>query len=174
MPRWKNRPLRVFHGTDSLSVPMTGSDVGDAASFAVDLALCRPFTDFGQGFYTTTRLHQAEQWANARVLKAPSRPGLFAIVLAFDLDRDWLAGLDALAFVRPSTDFWDLVEDCRNGFPPHQRLRPPSYDVVNGPVTLWPQKLIIADCDQISFHTPRSVDGLGSPLLQARAAVDLF
>ncbi len=31
------------------------------------------------------------------------------------------------------------------------------YDVVYGPVALWPQTLAIKDCDQISFHTPAAI-----------------
>jgi hypothetical protein len=78
-------------------------------------------------------------------------------VLSFEIDRDLLAVLDTLAFVRPINDFWDLVQDCRGMFPPHQRRgQQASYDVVYGPVTLWPQRLVIQDCDQISFHTQRS------------------
>jgi len=137
----------------------------------INLARCRPFTDFGQGFYCTTSLHQAQQWANARVLRtlAPTGPTPTAVVLAFQLNRYWLASLETLAFVRPIKDFWDLVQDCRNGFPPHQRSTPYNvcYDVVFGPVTLWPQRLVIQDCDQISFHTQRAVRGLKSPVVHS-------
>jgi Protein of unknown function (DUF3990) len=171
VPLWNNRSLRLFHGTDSLSVGSLPAVGAVFPGFVVNLARCRPYSDFGQGFYTTTRLHQARQRANTRVLRAPSAPGLYAIVLRFDLDRDWLAGLDVLAFARAIRDFWDLVTDCYNGFPPHQR-QPPSpapYDVVYGPVTIWPQTLLINDCDQISFHTQRSAAGLGSPYLHDSA-----
>jgi hypothetical protein len=69
--------------------------------FVVNLSLCRPLTDFGQGFYTTTSLHQAREWANARVRRvlAPTQQHT-AVVIQFSLDRDWLARLDALAFAR--------------------------------------------------------------------------
>ena len=176
MPAWSNPPLIVYHGTDSLSVPVLRAAIGSGVPFRVDLAVCRPGTDFGRGFYTTTNRHQAEQWANSRVLRAKPSPGLYGIVLAFDIDRDWLASLDTLAFARPMQGFWDLVDDCRHGFPPHGRSppHPSSYDVVYGPVTLWPQRLSIADCDQISFHTPRSLSGLTSVALQSRAASYLF
>ena len=157
MPLWRNKDLVVYHGTDNQSVPNPGT-------MTINLARCRPLTDFGQGFYCTTSLHQAEQWANTRVhrTRAARRPAPIAIVLAFQLSRDWLASLETLAFVRPINDFWDLVEDCRNGFPPHQRPTPfgACYDIVFGPVTLWPQRLVIQDCDQISFHTQRAVRGL--------------
>ena len=173
MPQWNNPPLRVFYGTDSFSIatalPAAGAPL---PTFAVNLAMCRPFSDFGQGFYTTTRLHQARQWANKRVLNFSPRTGLFAIVIRFDLDRDWLAGLDTLAFVRPIRDFWSLVTDSYAGFTAHQRL-PPSptpYDVVYGPVTLWTQTLVINDCDQVSFHSQRAVAGLNNPHLHQTAS----
>jgi hypothetical protein len=167
VPRWFNPPLLVYHGTDTVAIGAGSVSIGQAVRFAVNLARCRPFTDFGQGFYVTTNLHQAREWANAKVERTlaqptpPSRPQ--AMVLGFEADRDWLASLEALCFVRPIRDFWDLVHDCRNRYPPHQRVYPYGpYDIVYGPVTIWPSRLLIADCDQISFHTPRSLQGLGA------------
>ena len=74
MPRWSNPPLRAYHGTDTgaLGLPPTALTAGVLTFFAPNLARCRPFTDFGQGFYLTTRLHQARQWANAKVLRTPA------------------------------------------------------------------------------------------------------
>ena len=80
------------------------------------------------------------------------------IVLSFAISLYALAGLESLCFVRATKDYFDLVEDCRLGFPPHQRtIGPPADDVVFGPVSLGSQRLIIHDCDQISFHTLRAV-----------------
>jgi len=162
MPQWSNPPLIVYHGTDDISA-------GALMASAVRLASCNPRTDFGQGFYTTTRLHQAKQWANQKLLR--SSGSQYAVVVAFTLDRDWLSALDTLASVRPIWDFWDLITDCRLGFPPHQRPAPHPlpYDVVYGPVTLWQQRLVIADCDQISFHTSRALPGMGRPKMTADA-----
>ena len=168
MPAWNNIPLTVYHGTDDASLGQPGiTQETVLAGFVMNLTLCRPLTDFGQGFYTTTSLHQAREWANARVrrLLAPTRTHI-AVVIRFSLDRDWLAGLDALAFARPIADFWNLVTDCRYGFSPHQRSGPQAaYDVVYGPVTIWPSRLLIQDCDQISFHTPATVPGLRAPVV---------
>jgi Protein of unknown function (DUF3990) len=170
LPKWLNKNLFVYHGTDSGSIAAATIATGAILPFAVNLALCRPNTDFGQGFYVTTRLHQAQQWANTRVISLPN-PSLFAVVIRFELDRNWLASLQTLGFVRPTRDFWDLVTDCRQGFPPHQRVPPNQtpYDLVFGPVTLWPQTLIINDCDQLSFHTRRAIAGLPQPSLFRRA-----
>jgi hypothetical protein len=169
MPAWSNAQLNVYHGTDDVSLGGTGGVSQGTAlgGFVVNLALCRPLTDFGQGFYTTTSLHQAREWANARVRRvlSPTQTHI-AVVIQFNLGRDWLAGLDVLAFARPIVDFWNLVTDCRNGFPPHQRSgSQAAYDVVYGPVTLWPSRLLIQDCDQISFHTPAAVNALPTPVV---------
>ena len=85
LPLWNNRDLLVYDGADSGSFA--------ALSSSIELNLCRPNTDFGQGFYTTTRLHQAERWANTRGRRAPKTSGVHAIVLSFRLSRQWLASL---------------------------------------------------------------------------------
>ena len=172
MPAWKNKALILFHGTDDVSLGAVGVDSGIVLkTFKVNLLLCRPHTDFGQGFYLTTSDFQAKQWANSRVLRRRKRvgPAPSAVVLSFSTDRDAVASLDALTFVRPIPDCWDLVSDCRHGFAPHQRSGPTAcYDIVSGPVTLWPQRLTIADCDQFSFHTQRAVNCLRAPVLLER------
>jgi hypothetical protein len=168
MPHWtlaggSIMPMVVYHGTDDRLTGAPGLAPGSPLpGFRINLRICRPNTDFGQGFYVTTSEHQARQWANTRCLRSPGR-SIKALVVRFELDREWLASLASVAFVRPTTDFWDLVTDCRHGFAPHQRLPPnnPPFDAIYGPVTLWPQRLVIQDCDQISFHTSRSAVGKG-------------
>ena len=178
MPRWSNPPLLVYHGTDTIAVPRAaGLPIGRSVPFRIQVGLCRPFTDFGQGFYVTTHLHQARQWANAKVIRTPN-PSSQVLVLGFFLDRDWLASLEALTFVRPIQDFWNLVYDCRNMFPPHQRVLPATaaYDTVYGPVTLWPSILTIQDCDQISLHNQTKIDDhqLADPIIIDKALTDTF
>jgi hypothetical protein len=163
MPRWYNPPLRAYHGTDTgaLGLPHAALSPGAAIPFHPSLARCRPFTDFGQGFYLTTRLHQAREWANAKVLRTPAPT--VATVLQFMLDRDQLARLETLCFNRETPDFWDFIHDCRGGFLSHGRTHPHGpYDTVYGPVTLWPKRLTISNCDQIGFHTPGSLTVLGT------------
>jgi hypothetical protein len=171
---WANAPLVTFHGTDDASAAAI-------VSSGVRIALGKELTDFGRGFYTTTNLHQAKNWANTRC-RILARRGLKpnATVVELQLDRLALASLESLVFVleNSSADFWDLIQDCRTTRTPAQTHRPPAtatyYDVVYGPVTLWPQTLVIKDCDQISFHTTRaeslvnhrkpSIAASGSPL----------
>jgi hypothetical protein len=113
MPRWINPDLRLYHRTDRTGLGDGATDRGGLIGFTPSLDRMRPFSDFGPAFYLTTRLHQARQWANAKVLR--SRRSTEAVVLEFLVSRDRLAGLEALCFVRESPDFWDLVYDCRTG-----------------------------------------------------------
>lgn len=113
--------------------------------------------DFGQGFYSTTNVHQAQQWANRRYQVRRRHGVASAAVVRFDIDQEAIASLDHLAFVRqdlaPNSDYWQLVAHCRRGND-HGRVGARQfYDVVYGPVSMYPQFLVITDADQISFHT---------------------
>jgi hypothetical protein len=173
MPPWSNGKLTVYHGTDTLALSAYGPfQVGEPlAKFVVDLKRCDPLTDFGLGFYTTTSLRQAREWANDRTRrKRKYATHVQALVLQFDLDRNWLASQETLVFVREIADFWDFVEHCRAGLAVHARAHTNfAYDVVYGLVTLWEQRLLIEDCDQISFHTTRAVGPLNQPSVAAVA-----
>lgn len=154
---WTNPPTRVYHGCDDQSAD-------SITTTGIDLAYCRDRTDFGRGFYTTTILHQARNWANERCrLKRKATPGIAATVLVFEPKRSTLAALHHMCFVtdHENSDYWTFVAHCRNkrGFhDPHGHV---NYDVVYGPVTLWRQRLVIKDCDQVSFHTMNALQALG-------------
>ena len=167
---WTNRDLTVYHGCDDLSGqaivnPQLGRPNG------IKLSTCSPNSDFGRGFYTTTNLHQAEQWANRRF--HTSRAGSAAVV-SFTIDRNAIAGLEHMAFVLdgtpPNSDYWELVVHCRRGRD-HARSGAASfYDVVYGPVSLFPQYLVIADTDQISFHTTAGLGILSNGAVHSRGS----
>jgi hypothetical protein len=155
---WTNQDLIVFHGTTwnaAQVIERTNPDPRRGSRY----------TDFGRGFYVTTNRKQAENWANER-----ARPHLnkneSAAVLEYAIDRDRLSALADLVFVLEdrSTGFWDFVAHCRSGVlsssgtPDHCRPANGHYSVVYGPVTLWPQTLVLKDCDQISLHDE---DGIG-------------
>ncbi len=150
---WKNQPLKVYHGCDDVSANQI---VPAGGRHGISLASGSPTTDFGQGFYTTTNVHQAEQWANRRFYIGQGRGAKSAAVVEFTIDRDTMADLEHMAFVRedfaPNSDYWQLVAHCRSGNN-HARAGSGYYDVVYGPVSLYPQFLVIANADQISFHT---------------------
>jgi hypothetical protein len=90
---WTNAPVRLYHGT----VDVFANAI---VSGGVAVRLGRTGTDFGPGFYTTTLERQAKTWAHQLAI---SRRGSRAAVVAIDVDRDALASLDTLAFVRGET-----------------------------------------------------------------------
>jgi Protein of unknown function (DUF3990) len=162
---WDNGPIMLFHGTNTAS--HTGAATFKSTfKYRVDWALCRKDTDFGRGFYTTTSLHQATQWANNSVRRQTLSRGIqsTALILMFQADRDEIAGLDVLSFVRATPDYFQFIDYCRSLAAPHGRKSPPNqkpptqphYDVVFGPVSLGKQHLVIHDSDQVSFHTTRA------------------
>lgn len=168
---WQNDSIiLLYHGTDlnsANSIRLTG----------VDLTRCRSLADFGKGFYTTTNLLQAKNWAKLRckrlILGAVSVPSMPSVVLRFELKRNELAKLQTLYFVTeglnpPNTDYWDLVTHCRQGpYNTHNAASPTRfYDVVCGPVAVPHQTLVLKDCDQISFHTSAGVNILPTPHVQ--------
>jgi hypothetical protein len=163
MPLWNNAPLVAYHGTILSELSRYSPVKGQVlAGFEVDLAVCRDTTDFGKGFYLTSSLEQAQNWANVKAERKRSK----AIILTFELKRDWLASLEALCFVIGDAPFFKLVADCRRGTAPHQRPRSKRlYDVVYGPVSVQSQRMIIQNADQISFHSDIAVSALPEPLV---------
>jgi len=77
MPSWalsagSIKPLVVYHGTDDTVAGASTTPLGARpAGFRPNLALCRPNTDFGQGFYVSTSEYQARQWPIARQVRTP-------------------------------------------------------------------------------------------------------
>jgi hypothetical protein len=145
-----NQKLVIYHGTID---PAAASILS-----RVDTTKGSVATDFGKGFYTTTILRQAKTWAWMRSQRSGGIHN--PAVVKLELNRDDVAGLQALWFVRGSydaDDFWSLVFHCRTGGSLHVRSAPATnpYDVVIGPAAAsWKQRLTIFDADQVSFHTP--------------------
>jgi len=174
-------PQILYHGCDDSSATSIMTSV-NPNQHGINLAYSALLTDFGQGFYTTTYLDQAKSWANQRCLKIMTAPsskilrafrGLFqspkqvlATVLRFEVDRDKISKLQWLSFVREDRDYWQLVQYCRQGQGTHHTSG--NYDIVTGPVSLWPQGFVIKDCDQISFHTPRALAILPAPIIEVQ------
>lgn len=145
-----NGPLTLYHGT-------LRTHARNMQRHGVNPALGRPGTDFGPGFYTTTCLLQARSWA--WLLAAQQGGAASGAVVELLVDRDALAGLDSLAFVRghyDADDFWSFVFQCRQGAADHGRKAASGFfDVVCGPVAaFWMQRMAVQDADQMSFHTP--------------------
>lgn len=144
-PIWNNPAIVLFHGTTQNHVASIQAGVNVAAG--------KPSCDFGRGFYTTTSVQQARRWARSMGVRHNQLPA----VIRFAVDRDALAALNFLAFVRKdihALDFWNLVRHCRLGYA-HRPVNPTMYDVVVGPVAMrWKGALVaFRDYDQFSFHT---------------------
>jgi len=157
VPYWTNQDIVLYHGTLDKYVA--------AIKAGICVSLGKRFTDFGPGFYTTTWLRQAKMWAAEIAATTPhDKPAVVRITIR----REKLARLDTLAFVRGDFDarhFWSFVHSCRKGAKDHRRPGPsPFYDVVYGPVaSFWNQRLIIANADQLSFHTKAAEKVLNDP-----------
>jgi len=99
----------------------------------IDFNRCRLRTDFGRGFYVSSKLGPAKEWASGKA-------GFSGIptVMRYDIKAEILddKSLNILRFDRPSKQWLDFIRDNRrmdnNGMitiePRH------SYDVVSGPI----------------------------------------
>jgi hypothetical protein len=146
-PKWLNQDLTVYHGSRHVC---SGHRFGPDRRRSGNQILT-----FGPGFYTTTLKRQAHMWA-AQI--SATLPGTNPAVIEITINRLSLAALDTVAFVRgdfDADDYWSLIHHCRKGALDHGRIPPDQYyDVVYGPVAaFWNQRMIVADADQISFHT---------------------
>jgi hypothetical protein len=153
IPPWNDQDIVLYHGTlDIHAVSILQ---------AVDPTVCRYLTDFGRGFYTTTNRQQAERWAHDLALQTA---GGVPAVIRFSVERNELAGLHCLFFVRgtpAAIDFWSFVQYCRTTAADHNRAQIPWYDIVVGPVTgSWKNQTVIPDGDQVSFHTDQAASVL--------------
>jgi hypothetical protein len=88
MAQWDNPPATAFHGTDTAALsPLRPRHLARLTGFAVALSRCRPDSDFARGFYVTTNLVQAREWANSKVRQSRSgarhKSAAAAVVLAF-------------------------------------------------------------------------------------------
>lgn len=145
----------------------------------IDLQKCRPFKDFGQGFYLTTIREQAEKMAN-RVSRIY---GDKSIVTVFEFDETALSAqeLNVRVFDRPSKEWAMFVINNRDhNFAPASSGEcnlDKKYDLVAGPIAdddlallfrQFSKGLINVDTlvkqmeykkltDQYSFHTDKSL-----------------
>ena len=156
---WQNDDLILFHGCSNLSLRpqnVQGIIVNALPHGINPRAGGAKRPDFGLGFYTTTWLRQAKNWANLRVHKVSRKhSNAVAVVLQFTMKRDHLAQLEDLVFFTDK----GVVGYCRAGGAPHAPalIRQQPYDVVYGPVSLVGQTHTINNSDQVSFHTDLAI-----------------
>lgn len=95
----------------------------------IDLGKCRPYKDFGKGFYLTDIREQARRMAlrTARMFKGVATVTEFA----FDMDQAVAAGLKIKVFERPDIEWARFVMSNRDINVPQPCH---DYDIVIGPV----------------------------------------
>lgn len=116
----------------------------------VDLSKCRPFKDFGQGFYLTDILPQAERMAQRVCRWSNGEP--IVSVFEFDIDSARDAGLDIRIFNCPSPEWALFVMANRNeGIPQPAH----THDIVIGPVAddRMARQFALYDNDAIDLET---------------------
>lgn len=146
----------------------------------IDLGKCRPFKDFGRGFYLTSLEQQAVNMAKRTVrLQGSGLP----TVTAFELDDNWrVAQLNVLYFDKPSREWAQFIVNNRDRM--FSDIASPQcncmnqYDIVFGPVAndaivasfqLYQDGRIDIDelvkrfeyrelSNQFSFHTPQALE----------------
>ncbi len=84
--------MRLYHGSN-------------VAFREIDLSLCRPNKDFGQGFYLTPDRPSAEKMA----LRTVRRFGGKACLMAFEFDESRLVNVPVKRFPQPSVEWAQFV-----------------------------------------------------------------
>ena len=95
----------------------------------IDLGKCRPYKDFGKGFYLTDIRHQAERMAARTVKMFRGVPTLTAF--EFDLEKALTIGLKIKIFNAPDDEWARFVMSNRDINVPQPCH---DYDIVIGPV----------------------------------------
>ncbi len=95
----------------------------------IDLGKCRPYKDFGKGFYLTDIRHQAERMAARTVKMFKGVPTLTAF--EFDLEKAVTIGLKIKIFNAPDEEWARFVMSNRD-INVSQLCH--DYDIVIGPV----------------------------------------
>ncbi|MDR1183180.1 MAG: DUF3990 domain-containing protein [Coriobacteriales bacterium] len=113
--------MRLYHGSNLIVSQ-------------IDLSLCRPYKDFGQGFYLTTLREQAERMAQRTALVFGGIP----ITSVFDFDEQKTEELSTLEFNDVTRDWAQFVVNNRSrsfrDFSSALNNHDNKYDMVIGPV----------------------------------------
>jgi hypothetical protein len=110
--------MRLYHGSN-------------VAFREIDLSLCRPNKDFGQGFYLTPDRPSAEKMA----LRTVRRFGGKACLMAFEFDESRLVNVPVKRFPQPSVEWAQFVmANRRPQMSAVDHNRDNRYGVVVGPV----------------------------------------
>src|SRR5687767_7918377 len=104
-PIWENQDLVLYHGTLKRFAEAIIQN-------GIDLSKSQAKRDFGLGFYTTTILYQAEDWAWQALHGKNALADDVPAVLRYQVQRESLAKLESLWFIdaqRSNEDFWSFI-----------------------------------------------------------------
>ncbi len=122
---------------------------------SIDLSKCKPYKDFGQGFYLTEIEQQAFQMAR----RTASIYGGDAVVTRFEFDENALSdtSLSIKRFEEPNEEWALFVMDNRS----RERQHPiHEYDIVIGPVADDTIATLFRNFDDGIIDLPMLVNGL--------------
>lgn len=106
--------MKLYHGSNTIIEQ-------------IDLTKCRPYKDFGQGFYLTEIKEQAEQMARRTSAIYGGEP----VITTFEFDELALGILSVKKFESPCEEWALFVMANRN----RKNVQPThSFDIVIGPV----------------------------------------
>lgn len=106
--------MKLYHGSNTIIEQ-------------IDLTKCRPYKDFGQGFYLTEIKEQAEQMARRTSAIYGGEP----VITTFEFDESALGILSVKKFESPCEEWALFVMANRN----RKNVQPThSFDIVIGPV----------------------------------------
>lgn len=108
--------MKLYHGSNTIIE-------------SIDLSKCRPYKDFGKGFYLTDIQEQARRMAARTVRMFNGIPTV--TTFEFDLDKVIAEGLKILTFDAPDSEWARFVMQNRD-----INIEQPShdFDIVIGPV----------------------------------------
>lgn len=108
--------MKLFHGSNTIIE-------------SIDLSKCRPYKDFGKGFYLTDIQEQARRMAARTVRMFNGTP--IVTTFEFDHDKARAEGLKVLTFDAPNSEWARFVMQNRD-----INIEQPShdFDIVIGPV----------------------------------------
>lgn len=132
--------MKLYHGSNTIIEQ-------------IDLSRCKPYKDFGQGFYLTEIKEQAEQMARRTSAIYGGEP----VVTEFEFDETALNVLSVKTFEEPSEEWalFVMANRSRNHLQPTH-----GFDIVIGPVADDTIATLFRNFDDGIIDLPMLVNGL--------------
>lgn len=132
--------MKLYHGSNTIIEQ-------------IDLSRCKPYKDFGQGFYLTEIREQAEQMARRTSAIYGGEP----VVTEFEFDETALNVLSVKMFEEPSEEWalFVMANRSRNHIQPTH-----GFDIVIGPVADDTIATLFRNFDDGIIDLPMLVNGL--------------